>query len=156
MPIVFCTRESVKSALDEAETARSNAQVDSAILAGARDVEGLCLRPEYALHPVTATYTFDWPPRNSSAPSWKLRFEDGRTLITATAVTTDNGATTLTPGTWFPTPQNEPRYTGLEVDLGGSAVLSSGSTYQRAIGVAGLWGWSYDLVSVGTLGAIDR
>jgi hypothetical protein len=151
--IQYCTRESVKAALDEAETARSNAQIDDAILSGARDVEGLCNRPEYAFAPTLVNWSFDWPARGSRAPSWVLRFEDGYTLISASAVTTNNGLTALTAGQYFLTPQNRPPYTGLEIDLGASGALSSGDTSQRAIGLAGLAGWTNDTVAIGSLSA---
>lgn len=151
--IQYCTRESVKTALDEAETARSNAQIDDAILSGARDVEGFCNRPEYAFVPVLATRYYDYPSRTSRAPSWRLRFEDGRTVISASAVTTDNGVTTLTAGQYFLTPVNSPPYTGLEIDLSGSGSLSSGSTYQRAIAATVLEGWTDDTVAIGALSA---
>jgi hypothetical protein len=153
MGIQYCTRESVKTALDEAETARSNAQIDDAILSGARDVEGLCHRPENAFAPVLATRYFDYPSR-TRAPSWVLRFEDGRTVISVSAVTTNNGATTLTTGQYFLTPVNSPPYTGLEVDLGGTGSFSSGTTHQRAISATVLEGWTNDNVSIGALTAI--
>jgi hypothetical protein len=151
MAIVYTSRESVKTALDEAETARSNAQIDDAIAQGARDVEGLCNRPENAFAPVSVTRTYDWPGRGSRAPSWVLRFDNGRTMIDIETVTTNNGATTLTAGQWFATPTDGPPYTGLEIDLGGSGSLGSLTTSQRAIGVTGLEGWSYDLTAVGSL-----
>jgi hypothetical protein len=151
MAIQYCSRESVKTALDEAETARSNAQIDDAILSGARDVEGLCNRPEYAFAPVLATRYYDYPSRTSRAPSWRLRFEDGATLISASAVTTDNGDTTLTAGQYFLTPVNSPPYTGLDIDLSGSGSFSSGDTYQRATGITGIWGWTNDNIAIGAL-----
>jgi hypothetical protein len=149
--IQYVTRESVKTALDEAETARSNAQIDDAILSGARDVEGLCNRPENAFAPVLATRYYDYPSRNSRAPSWLLRFEDGHTLVSASAVTTDNGVTTLTAGQYFPTPVNSPPYAGLEIDLSGSGSFGSGDTSQRATAITGLWGWTNDNVAIGAL-----
>lgn len=150
MGIQYCTRESVKTALDEAETARSNAQIDDAILQGARDVEGLCTRPENAFAPVTATYYFDYPSRSSRAPSWRLRLAP-YTLIEATTVTTDNGATTLTVGQYFLEPINSPPYTEIQINRGSTGSFGSDSTEQRSTAIAGLWGWSYDRRAVGTL-----
>jgi hypothetical protein len=149
MGIQYCSRESVKTALDEAETARSNAQIDDAILGGARDVEGLCHRPENAFAPVLATRYFDYPSR-TRAPSWVLRF-DGHTLISASTVTTDNGATTLTAGQYYLEPVNSPPYTSMEINLGSSGSFGSGSTHQRATGITGLWGWTNDNTSIGAL-----
>lgn len=148
--VQYCNRGSVKSALDEQETARSNAQIDDAILMGARDVEGLCNRPENAFAPVTATRYFDYPARDSRGPSWRLRF-GGHTLISATAVTTNNGLTTLTAGQYFLEPVNDPPYTSIEINLAGSGSLGSIGTAQRAIGIAGLWGWTNVNVGVGAL-----
>lgn len=152
MGIQYCTRESVKTALDEAETARSNAQIDDAILSGARDVEGLCNREENAFAPTLATHYFDYPSRTSRAPSWRLRF-DGLTLISASAVTTDNGVTSLTAGQYYLEPVNQPPYTSLEINLGGSGSFSSGLTTQRATGVTGIWGWTNVNTAIGTLTA---
>jgi hypothetical protein len=146
----YCTRESVKAALDEQETARSNAQIDDAIDSGARDVEGLCNRPEYAFLPLTATRYFDYPSGTSRSPSWRLWLSPF-TLISATAVTTDNGATTLTAGQYFLEPVNDPPYRSIEINRGGSASFSSADTEQRATGIAGLWGWSNNTRDIGAL-----
>lgn len=153
MGIQYCTRESVKTALDEAETARSNGQIDDAILSGARDVEGLCNRPENAFAPVLATRYYDYPSRTSRAPSWRLRFDDGHTLISATTVTTDNGTTTLTAGQYLLEPVNNPPYTEIQINTGGPAAFGSSTTDQRSTGILGLWGWSNDTVAIGTLAA---
>jgi hypothetical protein len=149
--VQYCTRESVKTALDEAETARSNAQIDDAILSGARDVEGLCSRPEYAFLPVLATRHYDWP--NGRGPADLLRFDDGHTLISATAVTTDNGATTLAPSSYFLEPTNRPPYTAISINRASAASFSSRTTSQRAIGITGTWGWADLNVRVGALTA---
>lgn len=150
--IAYCTRESVKTALDEQETARSNAQIDDAIASGARDVEGLCNRPEYAFVPVLATRYFDYPSRTSRPPSWRLWLSPF-TLIEATAVTTDNGVTTLTARQYNIEPVNDPPGRSIEINLGGSGSFGSGSTSQRATAITGLWGWSNLNVSVGSLSA---
>lgn len=152
MAIRYCTRESVKTALDEAETARSNAQIDDAILSGARDVEGLCNRPEDAFVPVLATRYFPYPSPNSRQPSWRLRFE-GHTLIEAHQVTINNGATVLTADQYLLEPVNDPPYTELQINLGSTGSLGSLTTWQRSTGTLGLWGWTNDLVAIGALTA---
>jgi len=146
----YCTRESVKTALDEAETARTNAQIDDAIESGSRDVEGLCHRETFA--PILATRSFDFPSRSDRGPSWQVRF-NGLDLLSATTVTSGGGTTTLTPGQYFPEPRNEgPPYDSIQINLGGSASFDSGATHQRAIAVTGLWSAAADRrVSVGTL-----
>ena len=155
MAVQYCSRESVKSALDEQETARSNAQIDDAILSGARDVEGLCNRPEDAFAPTTATRYFDFPSQNSRPPSWRLRF-GWHALNSATAVTTDNGATTLTAGQYFLEPVNDPPHTSIEINLGGGGSFSSSTTHQRAVAVTGLWTAcrTVEQTSIGSLTAI--
>lgn len=144
----YCTRESVKSALDEMETARSNAQIDDAIDQGARNVEGFVKRPTLA--PTLATRYFDYPSRTRS-PAHRVRFDE-HTFISVSAVTVDNGATALAANQYFLEPANGgPPYRELQIDLGGSGALSSSDTHQRAIAVTGLAGWTDDREEVGTL-----
>lgn len=150
--LAYCNRGSVKAALDEQETARSNAQIDDAIESGARDVEGLCNRPEYAFLPLTALRYFGYPSRTSRPPAWKLWLSPF-TLIEATAVTVDNGATTLDDDDYFPEPVNDPPYRSIEINRAGPASFSSAGTDQRAVGIAGLWGWSNRTVDIGALTA---
>lgn len=147
----YTSRESVKSALDEQETARSNAQIDDAIEQGARDVEGLCHRPINGFAPVLATKYFDWPSRTSRPPSWRV-WLDRRELIELNSLTVGGGATTLTSGQYFLEPKNDgPPYDRIEINLGGSGAFSAGNTHQRAIAGVGLWGWRNDQSSIGSL-----
>jgi hypothetical protein len=148
--IAYCTRESVKAALDEQETARSNAQIDDAIENGARDVEGLCNRPEYAFLPVLATRYFDYPSRSSRSPSWRSWLSPF-TLISATTVTTGGGSTTLTAGQYYLEPINDPPYRSIEINRGDSGSFDSGDSEQRATAITGLWGWSDRTTSIGSL-----
>lgn len=144
-----CTRESVKSALDELETARSNAQIDDAIAQGATGVRGLLKRPSIA--PILATRYFDYPARTSRPPSWRLWF-DQHPLLEATQVTVSSGATVLSPAQYFLEPANDgPPYTSIEINLGGSGTFSSGATYQRAVAITGLWGLGNERKQVGSL-----
>jgi hypothetical protein len=128
----YATRESVKAALDVAETARRNQQVDDAIEAASRNVEGLLHRIFY---PLDTTEYFDWPNRNSNR-AFKLYMLD-REFITVTAITVDNGAVTLTPAQYFLRPEQGPPYSLIEINLGTSASLSSSTTGQQAIAVSG-------------------
>lgn len=144
----YCTREAVKAALFEMETARSNAQVDAAIEQGARDVDGLLTWSHIA--PTLATKYFDYPSRTSRPPSWRI-WLNHNPLLTVEQITTDNGATLLTPGSYFLRPDNDAPYNRVEINLGGSASWSSSSTHQRAIAITGTWGLSNVRRSVGTL-----
>ncbi len=149
----YCTRESVKTALDEAETARSNAQVDDAIEQGARSVEGLCHRPD-GLAPLSATRYFDYPSRTSRAPSWRLWLGPHK-ATSVSQLTVGGGVTTVAASDYFLEPVNDgPPYDRIEIDLGGPASLNSGTTHQRAVAVTGIWGWTEERRSVGVLTGI--
>ena len=56
--VAYCTREMVQRALNLADNPRLNTRVDNAIMAGARQVEGLLHRRFY---PETKTLSFDMP-----------------------------------------------------------------------------------------------
>jgi len=149
MGIWYCTRESVKSALDEAETARSNAQIDDAIEQGARDVEGLTHRESFA--PVLATRYFDYPSQTGRPPSWRL-WLGHHALLSLTSLTAGGGTQTITPAQYLLEPINSgPPYNRIEINLGGSGSFSAGSTHQRAIAATGLWGVSNERTSIGSL-----
>lgn len=151
--IWYCTRESVKGALDEIETARTNDQVDAALEGGARNVDQLLMAVVDGLAPRIATKYFDYPSRLASSPSWRL-WLNGARLISVSSVTTRNGAATLALSQINLEPQQYgPPYTRIETNLGGSADFDSGATWQRAVAVTGLWGVSDDSEQVGTLGS---
>lgn len=144
MGIWYITRESVKRALDSAETARNDGMVDRAIDAATRSIWGLTHRVFY---PTVATRSFPWPDPNRSR-SYRLWLNDD--LISVTALT--SGGTTIAPADFFLEPGNDgPPYTAIEVNLGGSAAFEASATHQRAISVAGVWGASADEVAAGAL-----
>ena len=141
----YCTREDVKSALDVKETARSNAQVDRAIEAASRAVEGF-LRRTFA--PVLATRYFDWP-NQQYARAWRLWLEENE-LISVTTLT--SGGTTVAASDYFLEPVNSgPPYDRLEIDVSSSSAFSSGDTWQRSIVVTGTWGYADNSTTVGTI-----
>lgn len=143
--IWYTTRERVKRALDVAETARNDTQVDEAIAAGTSVVESLCHR---VFHPWTGVRYFDSPPRQTSRP-WRLWLE-GNDLISATSVV--SGGTTIDPGDYLLEPANSgPPYTSIEIDLSSSAAWSSGDTSQRATVITGIWGYRLDTRPAGAL-----
>lgn len=140
--LVYCTRESVKTALDEAETARSNGAIDDAIEQGARDVEGLCHRETFA--PILATKSFDYPSQTGRPPSYRLWLSP-YSLLSATTVTSGGGTTTLTTQQYSLEPNaSGPPYNRIEINLGGTGTFASGNTFQRAIAITGLWGAARD------------
>lgn len=137
-------------ALDVKATARDETQIDRLI--AAKSVEVCKLLRYRNLAPTLDTRTFDWP-NDQMGRSWRL-WLDANTLIsdeTGTTVTVQNGAVTLADGSFFIEPANYgPPYNRLEINLGGPAAFSSGQTYQRAVGVTGLFGHSDDSVFAGT------
>lgn len=143
MGVFYCTREDVKTALDD--SARSSASVDRAINSASRTVEHLTHRKFY---PQLATRYFDWP-NHQYAASWRL-WLDGDELISASAVT--SGGVTIGSGDYFLEPANEgPPFSSLEIDLSGSASFGGGDTFQRSVAVTGLFGHSNDQVAAGSL-----
>jgi hypothetical protein len=150
MGVFYATREQVKAALDTAETARNDAQVDRAIESGARSIEGLLHRRFY---PWTGTRYFPWP-----SVRFRTTFRlwlDADELISLTTLVA--GGVTIPAADYFLEPVNTgPPFTSIEIDLGSSASFSSGSTWQRAIAVTGVFGHSADEAPAGALaGAIS-
>jgi hypothetical protein len=148
--IWYATREDVQRALDAKDTARSNAQIDRAIesasrmIDGSRPGSGLLLRRFY---PELRTMTFDWP-NNQYARPWRL-WLDANELISATTVTA--GGTTIAATDYFLRPDSGPPYTHIEIDLDSSAAFSAGDTHQRSISILGVYGFSADDATAGTL-----
>jgi hypothetical protein len=149
MGIWYTTRESVKSALDSAETARNNVQVDRAIESASRSLEGLLHRRFY---PQTATRYFAWPNRQY-ARSWRLWLDQDEVASVSTLVA---GGVTIPATDYFLEPANSgPPYTRVEVDLGSSSAFSSSGTHQRAIAITGVFiGCPVDEEPAGALAAL--
>lgn len=148
MGIWYCTRESVKRALDIAETARNNAQIDRAIDTGARSVEGLLHRKFYPLH---ATRYFDWPDRRRSY-SWRL-WLDQHEVIRVDELRV--AGVVIDPSDYFLEPANEgPPFNAIEMRLGGSAAFAGGDDgHQRAIEMDGLFNYDDETEPAGELAA---
>jgi hypothetical protein len=143
---VYCTREDVKGALDYRETARNDAQVDRAVEAAARAVEGALHRRFY---PQTDTRYFDWPAENQrGGRPWRL-WLDQHELISVT--TLSSGGTTIAASDFNLEPGDGPPFTYLELDRSSSVGFGGGSTPQRDITIAGVFGYSADDAAAGTL-----
>ena len=141
----YASREDVKSALDFAETARNNGQVDRALEAASRSIESLTRRRFY---PETGTRFFDWPDRSGSRP-WRL-WLDSDELISVTTLTAAGEVIAATD--FFLEPANSgPPFTHVEIDLASSAAFASGDTHQRAVSIAGVFGYSAEEETVGSL-----
>jgi hypothetical protein len=145
MGVWYCTRDDVKSALDSKETARNHAQIDRAIEAASRAVEGYLHR---SFAPILSTRVFDWPNQQYSR-AWRL-WLDENDLISVSAFT--SGGTTVASTDYFLEPANSgPPYDRLEIDLDSSAAFATGGTHQRSVSITGLWGYSDEGTAVGTI-----
>ena len=140
----YCTREQVKSALDFAETARNNSQIDRAIGAATRSIHSQMHRTFY---PWDGTRYFGFPKRDM--PSWRLWLNEND-LVSASSVTA--GGVAVPAIDYFLEPANSgPPFRSIELDLESSAEFTTGDTWQRDIAVVGTWGWWDEQESVGTL-----
>jgi len=143
----YCTREQVKAALDVAETARNDPQVDRAVGAASRTIEGLLKRRFY---PQLATRYFNWPNHQHARP-WRLWLDQDE-LISVTSLVA--GGVTIPASDYFLEPANSgPPYTRIEIDLASSSAFAPGATHQRAIAVTGVFGYSAEEEQVGALTA---
>jgi len=129
---VYATRRRVKLALDVAETARADTQIDAALQSASRSVEGLCNRVFY---PTRQTLTFDWPnPQN--AASWRL-WLDNHEL--ASLDTLQSAGATITGA--LLRPDWGPPFTYIELNRATTGGFTSGASPQRSISVAGTYGF---------------
>lgn len=143
MGIWYATREDVKSALDWAETSRSNARVDQAIEAASRWVEGFLHRRFY---PEIATRYFDFP--DQYARPWRLWLDDSE-LISLASIS--SGGTVIDPATVNLEPNRSgPPYNRVELQLSTNSAFGGAQTTQRDVTIAGLWGYSDDETAVTT------
>lgn len=142
----YCTRESVKTALDFKETARDNARIDEAIQSASREIEG-CLHRVF--YPLVRTRKFDWPNSQRAKP-WRLWLDDN-TLISLTSV--ESGGDTIPPANVILYPDSGPPYTRVEINLDTNSAFGSGPTHQNDITMVGLWGFQN---SESPAGALDE
>jgi len=145
MGVWYATRETVKSALDAAETARNNAQVDRALEASSRLIEGKLHRRFY---PEVKTLSFDWP-NAQRARSWRL-WLDQHEVVEVTELTA--GGVSIPTGDLLLYPASGPPYSRIEVDLDSSSAFASGDSHQQAIDLTGTFaGCRLDEAAAGTL-----
>ena len=149
--VAYATREHVMSSLEIRNMARARTLIDNKLEAGARSIESLCHRRFY---PERKTVTFDWPNYQMAFP-WQLQLENN-SLISVNTLTA--GGTVITGTDYFLRRWDnidEPPYTLIEINLSSSSSFRSGTTFQRAISIDGLWGDKDTDVSIpsGSLGA---
>lgn len=142
--VCYTTREDVKSAMDSAETARNNAQIDRAIAAASEGIDDRCRRRFF---PTIDTVEFDWPD-DQSPTSYRLWLNQHE-LISATTVT--SGGETISSSDYTLYPAGGPPFTRLEILLSSSAAFGGGSTHQKDISITGVFGYRADTAPAGLL-----
>lgn len=153
--VMYATREDVKQALDSAETARNNAQVDRIIRGVQRGIERQMSRHFY---PMTDTLYWDWPSNGQFAYPWRLWF-DQKDCISITTLTVGvkpdgTGGTVIPTTDYFLEPNRSgPPYTSLNLNLASQSAFTVGQTFQRSIKILGLWGYNADEDAAGALAA---
>lgn len=147
----YCTREDVKSALDIKVTARNNVQVDRAIQAASRSVDGLMHRVFYVSY--TTKYT-DWPNFQYAYPwrIWLDRAELADISVTVPVVTTGGDLIPAANILWGH-PRYSPPYTYLELDRSTSSSFGHGGTPQRDVAITGAFGFDLRTAPAGALAA---
>lgn len=140
--VAYCTREMVQRALNLADNPRLNSRVDDAIMAGARQVEGLLHRKFY---PETATFSFDQPDDEYLWLYRDLAGEPTEILSGGTPMTVDTDVLLR--------PQSGPPFRWLEARFSGGVFWQAQSTPQEAIVITSdRWNYPTATVPVTTLG----
>jgi hypothetical protein len=143
--VVYCTREQVQRALNLADVPRLNQRVDRALMAGARQIEGMLHRKFY---PTTATRYFDQP---AGETLWLNENE----LAAAPAQVLSGGAVMTAGSDFYLRPAAGPPYRWLDVGYAGDVFWQSQDTTQNAITITGDFGYPTDVTAMTTLsGAI--
>jgi hypothetical protein len=145
----YCTREDVTDSLEIKYFPRAYPLIDRKIAGASRSVEGQLNIPRFA--PTLMTVKFDWP-NNSYAPAWTLELDSNYIISLTECLAGGNDITSsciLRRGD----DTDIPPFNRIEIDLSGSSGFSSGTTFQQAIHVTGLFGHSNDEETIGELAA---
>ncbi len=135
MGVWYCTRESVKVAVDITDSARANAQIDRIIEDVSRTMERMTLRR--VLYPRIETQRWDWPDPDRPTP-WRL-WLGGRSELAEAPSAITSGGIAIDPGNVILYPTYGPPYTRLELDRSSAASFTSAGTPQNAIVITGLF-----------------
>jgi hypothetical protein len=145
----YTHRETVKRAMDtSAALPRRHSQIDRLMQASARRIDQACNRVFY---PTVDTRYFDWPISYSGSRgrSWEIWLDDDE-LISVSAVSA--GQTVIPLDDVHLEPANSgPPYTRLEISLASGASFAGAPSWQRAVGVAGLYGFRNDETAAGAI-----
>lgn len=146
--IWYATREDVMHALDVKETTRNRRQIDDALEAASRSVEGQCHRRFY---PVDATRYFDWPNFQYAYP-WRIWFDQWELCAVPFSVTSGGVAIPISACNFEPINSGPPfSYVELRSDL--SYSFGVGSTPQRDVAINGPWGYRITETGLGAITA---
>lgn len=132
----YATREAVKAALEVSATAYADRMIDRYLGAASRSVEGLLHRRFY---PERRTIAVDWP-NHSYSPPWTLWLDDNELISVETL--TSGGV--VIPAEDFTLrradDKQEPPYSEIQINIGGGSWFRSGTSFQRAVTILGLFG----------------
>ncbi len=148
MGIWYCTRESVKRALDTGIDARSDAQIDDAIEAASRDIENCTNR---VFWPWTGTRYLDWPDVQDGT-SYVLWLEENEV---ASVAALSSGGTVIGASLYNLEPNaSGPPFDRIELKLSGSASFGLSDSRQRDVTLTGVFaGAPVTEATAGVLGA---
>lgn len=137
MRIMYATREQVLASLERSELAHSNSLIDARIGAASHDAEAFLKRRFY---PEQRTILVDWPNRSSSY-TWEIDLGINEMISVSQVL---SAGTNITADVILRRMDDiaEPPYSILEVDLASSSAYSSSTTFQQAISISGLMGYS--------------
>lgn len=145
------TREAVKKALDVKMTSRSDDDIDRAIQAASRTVEGKLHRRFY---PLDATHFWPWPNYQYRYP-WTVDFDKWELAAVPTAPNAvQTGGQTIPLANLFFEPVNDgPPFTWVEINRSTSSAFGVGPTPQRDISITGTFGYDLATAPAGALAA---
>jgi hypothetical protein len=148
MGIWYCTRESVRRALDTGANARDDAQIDDAIEAASREIERCTNRVFY---PWTGTRYVDWPDQQNGTSN-VLWLEENE-VASVSALT--SGLVTIAPSAYNLEPNaSGPPYDRIELKLSSSASFGLSDSRQRDVAISGVFaGAPVSESTAGQLGA---
>ena len=141
--VAYCTRADVQRALNFADSPRLNERVDSAVMAGARDLEGALHRKFY---PETKTVEFDMP---DDEHLWLYENE----LAAAPTLIMSGGAPMTVDFDVLLRPKSGPPYRWLEARFGGDVYWQAEGTVQNAIAITGVFHYPVKQITVTGLAA---
>lgn len=139
MFVPYCTRERVAAAADIKSPAWLDGEIDAAIEAASRNVDGLVRRGDQtrpAFAPWSGTIEFDWP---SLANNGTYRFWLGPHSLLSMSAVTSGGENVLPAALGYP-PQYGPPYEALDLDQSTADVFTTATGIgQRSLSITGVW-----------------